>query len=118
MNYIKKISIILIFLCITLAYTTNITSIPNKVVLFENEDLNLGQMFGITLKEEKEEVLETSSSSNRIEDKTITLSLFNLFNVKKVDVSTISKVRVIPLGNTVGIKLYANGVLVIRNDRS
>lgn len=103
----------LIILVLTLIYTVNITSIPNKVVLFENEELNLGQTFGITLKEDRQETVQASTTSNKVENKTIIVSLFNIFDLKKVEVSTIQNVRVIPLGNTLGIKLYSDGVLVI-----
>lgn len=100
-------------LLLALIYTVNITGIPNKVVLFENEELNLGQTFGIVLKEEQKEVLEASATSNKIENKTVTVSLLGIFDLKKVEVSTIQNTRVIPLGNTIGIRLYSNGVLVI-----
>ena len=100
-------------LLIALIYTVNITSIPEKVIIFEDEELNLGQVFGIVLKEKQEEVIETSSNKDKIENKTITLSLFNLIDVKEIEVSTIQNVRVIPLGNTIGLKLYSDGVLVI-----
>lgn len=108
-----KRSLILIILLLTLIYTVNITGIPNKVVLFENEELRLGQTFGITLKEDKQKTVQASTTSNKVENKTITVSLFNIFDLKKVEVSTIQNVRVIPLGNTIGIKLYSDGVLVI-----
>lgn len=112
MNFIKK-SLIIISLIIILIYTVNITNIPPSVILFQNEELELGEIFGVTLKEEKKEVLETLSNTNKIESKTIVVSLFNLIKVKEVEVSTIENVRVIPLGNTIGIKLYSTGVLVI-----
>lgn len=112
MKFIKR-SLILIILVLTLIYTVNITGIPNKVVLFENEELRLGQTFGITLKEDKQKTVQASSTSSKVENKTITVSLFNIFDLKKVEVSTIQNVRVIPLGNTIGIKLYSDGVLVI-----
>lgn len=100
-------------LIIALIYTVNITGMPEKVVLFENEELNLGEIFGITLKEKTKETIEASSNSNKLESKTITVSLFNLIKVKEIEVSTVKDVRVIPLGNTIGLKLYSDGVLVI-----
>ena len=112
MNFKKRI-LIIITLLIALIYTVNITSMPDQVVLFKDEELNLGQVFGIVLKEEEQETLETSSNSNKVENKTVTVSLFNLIDIKKVQVSTVENVKVIPLGNTIGIKLYSNGVLVI-----
>jgi len=112
LNFIKR-SLIIIILLIALIYTVNITGIPEKVILFEDEDLNLGEVFGIVLKEKQEETIETSSNKDKIGNKTITLSLFNLIDVKEIEVSTIQNVRVIPLGNTIGLKLYSDGVLVI-----
>ena len=100
-------------LIIALIYTVNITGMPNKIILFKNEKLNLQEIFGVELKEEKKEIIETSSVNNKLENRTITVSLFNLIDVKKIEVSTIQNVRVVPLGNTIGIKLYSDGVLVI-----
>mgnify|MGYP000631120959 FL=1 len=112
MNFIKKIFLIIILL-IVLIYTVNITNIPKKIIIFENENLKLSEIFGLTLKEEKNKIIETSSSSNKIENKSITVSLFNIIPVKKVDVTTIQDTKIIPLGNTIGIKIYSSGVLVI-----
>ena len=109
MNFIKKIFLIIILLI----YTVNITNIPKKIIIFENENLKLSEIFGLTLKEEKNKIIETSSSSNKIENKSITVSLFNIIPVKKVDVTTIQDTKIIPLGNTIGIKIYSSGVLVI-----
>lgn len=112
MNFIKQI-LIIIFLLITLIYTVNISAIPSKVVIFENEELSLGETFGIVLKEKPKEVIETASEGKNTSSKTITLSLFNLIDVKEIEVSTLQNVRVVPLGNTVGLKIYSEGVLVI-----
>lgn len=112
MNFIKKIFLIIILL-IVLIYTVNITNIPKKIIIFENENLKLSEIFGLTLKEEKNKIIETSSSSNKIENKSITVRLFNIIPVKKVDVTTIQDTKIIPLGNTIGIKIYSSGVLVI-----
>jgi len=94
-------------------YTVNITSMPEKIILFKNEELNLGQTIGIVLKEEPKETVEASNNESKLETKTITVSLFNLINVKKIQVSTIENTKIIPLGNTIGLKLYSDGVLVI-----
>ena len=47
---------------------------PPKVVLFENEKLNLGEVFGITLEEQPKEAIETSSASSNLENKTISVN--------------------------------------------
>ncbi len=94
-----------------LIYTVYITNIPNNIILFEDEELNLGKLWGIVLKER--DIIQTSQSQNNIENKKITVSLFNMVDLKTVQVSTIERLKVIPLGNTIGIKLYSDGVLVI-----
>lgn len=113
MNLLKKV--LLIFsLLILLIYITNITGIPKSIVLFEGENLDLGTIFGIF--ETKEEIITTSSgyeNTNIVSEEKITLSLFNLLKVKDVSVTTIEHTKVIPLGNTIGLKLYSSGVLVI-----
>lgn len=112
LNFIKKIFLIIILLII-LAYVTNITGIPKKIILFEGETLNLGTIFGIF--ETKEDVITTASNgnSNIVKEENVKLSLLNFINVKDVKVTTIEKTHVVPLGNTIGLKLYSNGVLVI-----
>ena len=110
-----KICLIVVLLVI-LVYVTNITAIPNSIILFQGEELNLGVILGISLKENSNlyETIETSSSiGNKTEKKKLTLSLFNLIDVKEVEVNTIEKTTVIPLGNSVGLKLYTSGVLVV-----
>lgn len=67
----------------------------------------------MVLKEGREEIVQASNTNSKIENKKITVSLFNLFNVKTVNVSTVQNTKVIPLGNIIGIKLYSDGVLVI-----
>lgn len=113
MKLLKKITLIFILL-IVLVYVTNITSIPKKIILFEGETLELGTVFGIF--QTKEQIITASTNnenSNIISEEKITLSLFNLINIKDVSVTTIEQTRVVPLGNTIGLKLYSSGVLVI-----
>lgn len=113
MKILKKI-IFECILLIILVYVINITSIPKKIVLFEGEDLKLETLFGIS--KEKEEIITTSvnnEENNVVKKEKVTLSLFNLLKLKEVDVTIIEKTKVIPLGNTIGLKLYSNGVLVI-----
>ena len=88
MKFIRKIFLI-IFLIITLIYVTNITSIPRNIILFEGENLNLGTILGI--KQIKEPIITTSSGngeSNIVYEEKIKLSLFNILNVKDVNVTT------------------------------
>ena len=48
-----------------------------------------------------------------VKSKTLHLNLFNIIDVKDVKVDTINETTVIPLGNSIGLKLYTSGVLVV-----
>lgn len=101
-------------LLVTLIYVTNITGIPQKIVAFEGEKIDLGTIFGIF--ETKQEIITASSNSdnsNIISEEKITLSLFNIIDVKNVNITTIEQTKIIPAGNIIGLKLYSSGVLVI-----
>ncbi|MCI8519254.1 MAG: PDZ domain-containing protein [Clostridia bacterium] len=127
-KYINRayIAFILVFLVIALIYISNITNLPENVILFEGETLNLRTILGVNI--------ETEFSSNpnieRLENnKTITVSSnpvdndytgkLNLkvsflgFKVKEINVEVIENAEVVPLGSLIGVKLYTNGVLVV-----
>ncbi len=115
MKILKRIILITVLL-ITLIYVTNITSIPDSIILFKEEKLNLGTIFGVNIIEKDYKTVQTLSNLNSndiLETRTITLSLFNLINIKEIKVNTIPETTVIPLGNSVGLKLYTSGVLVV-----
>ncbi len=117
MKIFKRILLIL-FLLIILIYVTNITSMPNNIILFKGEELNLDTVFGIYIKDEGEyyKTIQTSSNiqnTNTVETKKVQLSLFNIVKIKEIEVNTIPTTTVIPLGNSVGLKLYTSGVLVV-----
>lgn len=117
MKFIKRFFLIL-FLLIILIYVTNITSIPDSIILFQNEELNLGTIIGVNLDEEipNYQVVQTSSSlkdTDAVEKKKVAVKLFNLINVKEIEVNRVPNTTVIPLGNLIGLKLYTSGVLVI-----
>ena len=55
--------------------------------------------------------MQTSSTiddNNVLSRKTATISLFNLFDIKDLEINTIPETTVIPLGNLVGLKLYTS----------
>lgn len=109
----KKIIPIIFFLLILLIYITNITAIPNNIILFKNEELNLGNIAGVTVnvKGDNYTAIQTSAGNNDIdtsEKVTLQVSLFNTIPVKNVTVNVIPTTTVIPVGTTVGLKLYTN----------
>ena len=116
----KKIIPIIFFLLVILMYVTNITAIPDSIILFKNEELNLGNIVGVTANIKNNKIdydaIQTVSNTNNIESSkeyTVSLSLFNTIPLKEVSVNVIPKATVIPVGTTVGLKLYTDGVLVV-----
>lgn len=117
MKIFKRI-LLITFLLILLIYITNITSIPDSIVLFKGEELDLATVFGVFINEDLNEykTIQTSKqleNLDTIETKTVHLSLFNIVDIKDIEVNTIPTTTIIPLGNSVGLKLYTTGVLVV-----
>ena len=113
-------SSIISILLILLIYVSNITSIPNKIILFEGEGLNLKTVWGLRInsqsnKTNQYEVIEASTNaiSNKVGKTNLKVSLFGKIPIKEIDVNVIKSAEVIPLGNLIGLKLYTNGVLVV-----
>ena len=112
-----KISILLIILTIALIYASNINSIPGNIILFEGEKLNLNMLIGMSIKTEDEyEAIQTSSennNSNSVKKEIYNIELLNTIPIKTVTANIIPKTEVIPIGTTIGLKLYTDGVLVV-----
>lgn len=122
--------ILILILLIILAYATNITAIPESLILFENEELNFEPILGVKIEETvpvgadlSEQVrsnfqLHTSENEEskmkiaNLQEKQYSLSLFGI-SLKTIQANIIKKTKVVPLGNLVGLKLYTKGVLVV-----
>ena len=119
MKRTRRIFIIAFLLCIY-TYCCKVDSIPNNIILYGGERLNIGNFAGISLKigdKDCDTVLASSEISSLSDSKnkeaTVDVKLFNTFNVKEVSVSIIDKTTVVPVGQVSGLKLYTNGVLVV-----
>lgn len=111
-----KLSILIIILTIALIYTSNINSIPGNIILFEGEKLNINILAGISIKSNNEyEAIQTSSKNDNgsLKKQVYNIELLNSIPVKTVTANIIPKTEVIPIGTTVGLKLYTDGVLVV-----
>ena len=116
-----KIYFFIFFLIVCLIYVTNITGIPNNIILFQGESLKLNTVLGINAREKNAYEYKTTQVSSSVLDETneflgkkdIELELFGLIPVKEVAVNVIPKAKVIPVGSPIGLKLYTNGVLVV-----
>lgn len=107
--------IILIFiLLIILAYVVNVDSIPQSIILFENEEFSIDLIAGMKLEETISvgASLGTKVSTNSNNQKHYNLSLLGI-NIKTITANVIENTKVIPLGNLIGLKLYTEGVLVV-----
>ena len=118
----SKLILKIIFISLLLIIYTYIIcfqSIPDNIVIFEGESINLKTMLGLKADlTEKDEIIETLSRNQTsvISDagkKTVKLSLFENIFLKNVNVDVLPKTPVIPVGRIAGIKLYTSGVVVV-----
>ncbi len=122
---IKKIKpiLLILFLFILYVYVCNITLLPNNIVIFQGEELNLRTMYGVEINQKNNNfgsynaMLTSSNLSQRVSDNigtvNLSLDLFGTIPIKEIDVNVLPRTTVVPLGNSVGLKLYTNGVLVV-----
>ena len=120
---ILGILLISIFL-ISLIYITSISSLPDNIIMFQGEKLNIKTLLGINVEEksreeekiDKKEIVQASTEWDIDEEYTgkvkLSVNLFGI-NVKDITVNVIETTEVVPLGELVGLKLYTNGVLVV-----
>ena len=93
-------------------YVVSIQAIPDNIIVFEGEKINLKTMLGLkTNLTETGKTIETSVVNqekvmNSPGKKVLKLSLFENIFLKNIDVDVLPKTKVIPVGNIAGIKLY------------
>ena len=113
--YKRAVFIILLF--IVYIYIIVVNNIPDKITIFQGETITFPTCFGITLHSENNalEVLANTGTkvTHCVGREKLSVSLFNKFNLKDINVSILPKTTVIPVGNIAGVKLYTNGVLVV-----
>lgn len=114
----KFLKILLILtLIIILVYVSNVTSIPNNLILMQGEELNIKTMFGLNLENSSGQTIEAMASdtekiSKEVGKLDLSLNLGN-FSLKDVTVNVIPNTVVIPGGEAIGLRLYTSGVLVV-----
>lgn len=116
-NLIIK-TFLIIALTILYTYICAIDAIPNNIVIFEGEKLNLKIATGLSLASNSSQTLLTASNINKEKisstgQNNLNLNIFGGIKVKEVSVDVIPKTTVIPLGSAIGMKLYTKGVLVV-----
>ena len=108
----KKNLFIIITLFIIFLYTVNISQLPTSVFLLNGEGIKFQRLYGIEITESKSETKETWQDQG-IQTKKMNVTLFGTVKVKEIAITTYPRLKVIPAGNLIGLKLYTNGVLVI-----
>ena len=117
-------SLVLAVLIVIYVYVCNITLLPNSVIIFEGEELNLKTVVGLKIKRANGTNMPVIQASNLGESEQsskyetagtfeLNLNLFGTIPVKEIDVNVIPKTKVVPMGNLIGAKLYTSGVLVV-----
>ncbi len=115
----KKFFMLVILFTILYVYITNIDKIPDEIVLFQDEDYKFSYLKGIDIEGDKVSIVESffnklaKIKSDFIGDAKLTLSAFGGVMKKDINVSVLPTTSVIVGGDTVGIRVYSEGVLVI-----
>jgi len=114
----KKVLKIIFIICLFFlyVYVYNVAAIPQNILLSEGESLNVKLAIGLNFKD-VDNYSTASVSSNFSKEKIgvnkVQLNLFNNIAIKDVNVSIIPTTTVVPLGQSIGMKLYTKGVLVV-----
>ena len=105
------------FLLIIYIYVLAITGLPDKLVVFEGETIQMSRLLGINIKTDSDTLETSANNSKKVAEKTgkatLEVSLFDNIFIKNVSVDVLPRTKVIPVGSIAGVKLYTNGVLVV-----
>ena len=116
---LKKSVFLIIMFTILFIYTTNVDKIPSNIILFQNQDYEISYMKGINIEGNSISVADNlfrnlaKVKSDYIGEDKLTLSVFGGVIKKDINVNVLPNTEVILGGDTVGIRLYSEGVLVI-----
>lgn len=129
MKIFKKL-IVLFFLLILYLYVANITLMPKNIIIMQGEKISVATLWGINIKQasttnpnlgqygdNKFGVEQVSTGTEQKEEQSgcidLDVNILDTIPLKNITVSVIPKTTVIPLGNSIGMKLYTKGVLVV-----
>lgn len=119
MKTFKKM-LLIISLTIIFVYINCIDSIPNDVILFEGDNLSIPTIFGINISNELATTVSDDIEDNKLQENNynesgtynLSVNIANL-KLKDINVNVIPKQSVVVCGNSIGAKLYTNGVLIV-----
>lgn len=130
-KFILITTAIIVFICTSLI--TTILNVPGEITLLEGEEYvyNIKSLFPVNIKADIEGIVKLNNDSikgknnflkysNPILMKTqkngrvnLSMSLFGLIPIKSMQVDILSNKKLAACGNTVGVKLNIDGILVI-----
>lgn len=119
MKTFKKM-LLIISLTIIFVYINCLDSIPNDVILFEGDNLSIPTIFGINISNELATTVSDDIEANELQENNynesgtynLSVNIANL-KLKDINVNVIPKQSVVVCGNSIGAKLYTNGVLIV-----
>ena len=105
-----------LLLCVIYSYICAFEAIPQNVILFRGETLNVRTLWGMSLEKKYQTILTSTAVADdeeKIGNTKVAVKLFDTFTVKEVGVNIIERTTVIPVGQIAGLKIYTSGVLVV-----
>ena len=115
----KKIFFLIVLFTVLYVYMTNLDKIPEKIVLFQNEEYEISHLKGIDIEGSNVSIVDkifnklAKVESNTAGNSKLKLSALGGFFKKDIEVSVLPTTKVFLGGDAVGIRLYSKGVLVI-----
>lgn len=108
-----KVLITSIFVFLIIGGAAIVSSIPDEIILFEDEKLNLGKIFIVDAQTDTTGVLRDNEMDYSDESYFAEVKLAGIIPVKTVKVNVIQTPEVVPCGNSIGVKIYADGLIVV-----
>ncbi len=122
-----------VFVVIGVSYVKVLLAVPDEIILVEGEEYpyDINSLFPISITADSQDILKingkcieasynhpgfskpVSLSSDKGGRVVLNLKFFGVLPVKKVNVDIVSNKQVVACGNTVGVKLLLQGILVI-----
>ncbi len=115
----KKFFLLIVLFTVLYIYMTSLDKIPEKIVLFQNENYEISHLKGTYIEGKATSIADRLwGSLTKVDSKDtgisrLKLSAFGGFFKKDIEVSVLPTRKVVVGGDTVGIRLYSKGVLVI-----
>ena len=115
----KKFFLLIVLFTVLYIYMTSLDKIPEKIVLFQNENYEISHLKGTYIEGKATSIADRLwGSLTKVDSKDtgisrLKLSAFGGFFKKDIEVSVLPTRKVVVGGDTAGIRLYSKGVLVI-----